>query len=150
MYRAILPTHTGAYTEGRQMSSNKARRILESRLADKWGNTTPIYWDDINDKPVPGQAFIRCTLDAVDSETISIKCQRNYDTFSIQVFTPKGSGSEDNFALCDSLVQIFRGYTEENLICTRTLNERVGKENEWYQRNVTVDTQYDDYVDPLP
>ena len=127
------------------MSNNSVRQILEARLNTEWAGRTPIYWDDINDRPQVGVPFIRCTLDGIDSENISIGCQRDYDLFVIQVFTPKGAGTESNFLLCDALTTMFRGYADQQLLCTKVVNERVGKSNEWYQRNVVIDTQYESY-----
>lgn len=125
------------------MSNDIVRKILEEKLETDWASRTPIYWDSTNDKPIPGAAFIRATLTGVDSETISMSCQRDFDLFVIQVFTPKGLGADSNFALCDALVAMYRGYSDGNLLCTKVVNERVGKSSEWYQRNIVIDTQYD-------
>lgn len=127
------------------MSSDAVRLILERRLATEWGSRTPIHWDDTNDKPVVGVAFIRCTLDGIDSEPISMNCDRDFDLFTIQVLTPKGLGSENSWELSDEVARIFRRYSEGTLVVNKVVNERVGKHDEWYQRNVLVDTQYDNF-----
>ncbi len=123
--------------------SDRVRQILENQLSVEWGATTPIAWDDFEYKPIPGTDFIRCTLDGVDSETLAMKCQREHYLLSIQVFTEAGLGANNNMLLADTIMGIFFGFSEDTLICTTIVTERVGAYKEWYQRNVMIDVQFD-------
>jgi len=128
------------------MSSNTVRQLLETRLNSEWGASTVIFWDDSNKVPKTGVPYIRCTLDGIDSENLSITCVRDFDLLTIQVFTPKGAGAGANLLLCDELVRIFRNYAISTLLCFKVVNERVGNYKEWYQRNVIIDVQTDTHT----
>ena len=87
--------------------SEQVRQILDTRLATQWGVLTPIIWDDVDYIPEVGTQFIRCTLDGIASEILSMSCQREFYLLTIQVFTVAGKGSSFNLELADQLVEIF-------------------------------------------
>ncbi len=126
--------------------SNEVRQILEDQLILAWGTTTPITWDDDPRVPRLGVDFIRCTLDGLDAQNISIKCQRENYLFTVQVFTKADKGSESNMALVDLIKKTYFGFSRGTLICKSVIDERVGAFNEFYQRNVLIDIQYDNHV----
>ncbi len=125
--------------------SDKVRQILENRLNSEWASRTPISWDDFKYNPIVGVEFIRCTLDGIFADTLSLRCQREQYLFTIQVFSPYGDGASGNMVLTDQLTDIFLGFSEEYLTVQGVVAERVGIDKEWYQRNVLIEVQYDNH-----
>ena len=118
--------------------SNEVRQLLEDRLNAIWNSKTPITWDDSSRVPKVGESFIRCTLDEIDSSTISIKCTREFYLFTIQVFTPADSGSYDSMEFTNSLKLMFSRYESGNLLCTKALDQRVGSYKQFYQIRIVL------------
>ena len=126
--------------------SNEVSQILEDRLIAEWNARTPITWDETGRKPTVGVDFIRCTLDEIDAETISIGCTREYHLFTIQVFTKADKGRSDSMTLTAELKRIFSSYAHLTLLCTKAIDQRVGSFDSFYQRNVLIDVQYDNHI----
>lgn len=127
------------------MSLNAVESILEKRLALIWGSTTPISWDNVRRNSIPGQEFIRAMVDGIGSENIALNCRREFYIFTVQVLTMSQSGSRYNSQLCDIITSGFDKYQEGYLLCTESYAQRVGEEKQWFQRNVYINLQYDNY-----
>ena len=128
------------------MSNVIVNDILQKRLNAVWNNRTPIVWDNLNNTPVLGEAFIRCVLDAVDSSILSMSCTRTAYLFTVQIFTPSDDGVDPNLVLADIITSIFSNYIDGHLIVKRIYTERVGEEEQWHQRNVLIDLTYDNHL----
>ncbi len=128
------------------MSNKIVNDILQRRLKDKWADQTPIVYDNMNYKPVRGKAFIRCVLDAVESQQMSMLCTRTEYLFTVQVFTPSDEGVDNNLTLSDDVIAAFIGYSEDTLIVLRAYSERTGEEEEWHQRNIRITLTYDNHI----
>lgn len=127
------------------MSSDAVREIIETRLADEWGATTPIDWDNVDYKPSNGNSFIRCIIEGTFSEIVSIGCQREFYQLEIQVLTPQGDGTKQNMVFADQLMAMFVSYAEGQLVCKQGYVARQGGTEEWHQRTVFIEMQYDNY-----
>lgn len=127
------------------MSSEAVREIVETRLNDQWAAATPIAWDNVDYKPQPGVSFIRCIIEGTFSEIMSMTCQREYYQLEVQILTPSGEGTKKNMELADQVNAIFVGYQEGNLVCKQGYVARQGDLEEWHNRKVFIEMQYDNH-----
>lgn len=127
------------------MSSDAVRAIVEARVSALVNGAYKIAWDNVVFKPAVGTAFIRCSIDNVYSHQIAMRCIREFFTIDIQVLTPYGAGTKANMAIGDALVIGFTGYASGLLLCKTGRLARVGQIQEWHQRAVVIDAQYDNH-----
>lgn len=125
------------------MSLVNVQTILEQRLEAIWAAQTNIFWD--NTKQRQDAAYICPTLDQLDDEPLGIGCSREIYQFTIQVIVRKDIGSKLINEYSDLLVTSFRNYASGNLLCKEALSVRAGNEEEWFQRNVEITVQFDQY-----
>lgn len=125
------------------MSHETVTDTLEQQLKLWWGTRTPIAWDNLDYTPTIGVAYIRSTIEMVDSEPLGIGCSRDYYLYTIQVFTPSNKGVRSNLILIDHITDIFKNFIQNDLTVHKIVPERVGEEEEWHQRNVLIDVMYD-------
>ena len=127
------------------MSSNAVRAIVEAKLSSIIGVTCKIAWDNVPYNPKVGVTFVRCSIDGVFSQQIAIGCVRDTYRIVIDVLTPYGVGTKDNMTLSDSIIAGFVNYASGYLSCKTGVIERVGQVEEWHQRTVVIDAQYDNH-----
>jgi hypothetical protein len=128
------------------MPDYQVNEILVNRLRDQWMNRTEIAWDNVKFTPKRGEAFIRYTLDCYDSDAINIQCQKLYYLLTLQVFTPTSEGPDESLVLSEYLRDIFVGFRVDKLTVVNIRSERVGEEEEYYQRQVLIDLTFYEFV----
>lgn len=127
------------------MSLEEATKILETRLETIWVDTDNIDWDNVEFRTRHGQSFLRVSLDQIGSRFISLQCTRDTYLLSIQVLVPSEIGSKLCNQYSDTLLLGFKNFNSGYLRCLEGISRRVGEEREWYQRNVDIEVEYDNY-----
>lgn len=125
--------------------SDPVATILEGRLETIWGSRTIIEYDNVSIKHGDGESFIRPMLSNVSSEAKSLSCQRESYLFTVQIFTERGEGTDENSGHAILIKNSFFNYVEGNLLCKNVRIERVGDEKEWHRRDVLIEVQYDNH-----
>ena len=124
------------------------RAAIEARLQTNW-TTTPISWDNVPYDPNPAQAFIRCMIDEVDSQQVSMAttpCHRVTGLIHVMVLVPTNTGTNTARGYADSLAAIFRNADFSGVKCLSPRIRRVGDLGEYYQLSVLTPFTYDQYL----
>lgn len=129
------------------MDNATVQQLLESRLADYWGQTTTVAWDNIPAAEIAGRPFIAPTIDWTGSTITGAGTggnnYRRTGVMAIMVHVPRQKGSNysgTRYAaqLADQLEAIFRGWASGSLQCTAPFTNRVGPMDAWFVYRVLV------------
>ena len=123
------------------MSDSIVNEIIETRLNDNWA-LTPIDWDNIRYVPNQGEAFITPIISNVSSNIKAFRCSEELYTLIIEVRVKDNTGLKVISSYCDTLKNLFVGYTEGNFRCVKGYIQRIGKAGKWYQKNVVFECRY--------
>lgn len=122
------------------MSYAQERIDIESRLNTGW-TTTPIAWDNIPYVPIPGTAWIRCTILTGDVNSLEFGRTplKEYDgIIDIGIFTPKETGSAVARGYADTLSALFDLVEFGTVDCDEASVQNLGAEEDWYHLAVTI------------
>ena len=122
------------------MSYAQERIDIESRLNTGW-TTTPIAWDNIPYVPVPGTAWIRCTILPGNAEGLAFGKDTEIEylgIIDIGIFVPKDTGSNTARQYADTLAAIFNLEDFGTVDCDEAYAQNLGTEEDWYRLSVTI------------
>ena len=122
------------------MSYAQERVDIESRLETGW-TTTDIAWYNVPYVPVPGTAFIRCTILPGEVERLSFgrDTVKEYDgIIDIGIFTPKSTGSAIGWGYSDTLFALFNMVEFGTIDCDEAVIKNLGSEEDWYHLSISV------------
>jgi len=119
-------------------------RILQNHLKHNW-LLSDVVLDDNDFVPEPGIPWVSFTASWADSRPISVsKGSYKDDGIAIvSVFTPLNAGEGRNIAICQEVINLFKGWSFGRLICKEPYIKRVGEEEEWFHQNVMIPFSYD-------
>lgn len=128
------------------MNYRQARDAMFSIFNEVWQPRHAVWTDLPSDIPESG-VWARVTLRHENGEQASLTggigtiLYDNTGTLFIQVFTPIGQGSTENYDLCDMLVSAYRKANKETWFRNVRMQE-VGSTGNFQQHNVLIDFTY--------
>lgn len=134
------------------MTALAQQELLENRFNDKWGQTTPIAWENVDYTPQSGTSYVTFRIMPNGSDFASIGKHpliRSIGLVEINVMTPLNRGAEPGNNLADSAIEVFRdtdgrGWKSGGLRCGAGYILNVRKEDEWYRHIVIIPFEYDE------
>lgn len=125
------------------MSNVAVNTIVEAKVATIISTLMQVAYDNVVFKETRGLPFVEVMLECTEAHNVAIKCRRENFLIELRVHTPYGEGVERNLAMADSIVNGFVGYQSGTFKCKGGRVARGGKVDEWHQRVVFLDAQYD-------
>ena len=122
------------------MSYAQERTDIESRLSSGW-STTEIAWDNVAFVPVPGTAWIRCTILPGDVDPLEFgrdTLKEHMGIIDIGIFTPKNTGNAIGRGYADTLSTLFNMVEFGTIDCDAASVQNMGSDNDWYHLVVSI------------
>jgi hypothetical protein len=124
------------------MSFEAERIAIETRFKSNWDHVnTPVKFENVEYKPVPGTAFVELYVVDGDSEIVGLSTttlHRNVGIISVRINTPLGQGTRKARELADLAAAIFRSTTFSGIICRASSITRLGEIDGWYVHVVST------------
>lgn len=140
------------------MSFQDVQETLEVRMDTEWGNTSKkkvkVAYANANFKPTRGKTWMRFTVNMGDgiqaSMGATVKQERHFGVIIVQIFVGENETTRVARELADLVGNIFRYQNlPGNIICRSPKIVEVGTLEGWWQTNVQIEFQYDDFVTPI-
>lgn len=127
------------------------------RLEANWNTTTtPVVYDNMDYAPVDGTNFMYFAVNFVDARQASLysnngsveqRLYRHFGVIEANIFTTLNTGVGMGFTLADTLSNIYRGKSFNNVLCfaPRVMSGRENKfgDGKWWSTPVFIGFQYD-------
>lgn len=125
------------------MSFEALRESVETRLADNY-STTPVAYANVPFTPPTAQPWVRLTINT----GLGAVAGHSGDGFgltifdlglvSVQVFTPDGEGTKNNWEIVDEIIPIYENTRFDGILVNAATVNQAGTNNGWYQTNITL------------
>lgn len=135
------------------MSFETRFQQMADRFVTEFGTSEPnveVLWDNVQDDDNPNarEEWVRVAVNWGDSRSASMPARR-YRTngvFQVQVFVPKGSGTERAYEIGDNVRAAMQGVNVSGVRFRATSLRRVGVDERWFQINANTPFQFDDNI----
>lgn len=132
-----------------------ARDDIMEQFDATWAPTgNPVHYPGIADKDFPPATQIpwarvmflptagnQVTLSGIDGQ----RRFRHVGVVTAQVFTPLGDGGRSTYALAQTIMDGFQGFSTANGVEFRNVRANtIGPSRDWFQVNVLIDYEYDE------
>jgi hypothetical protein len=125
------------------MSYLAAHNAIRSRFNSQWAGATAVAYDNAAFKvPVTDTAWVRLTILDAESMQASMGASNNFyrhpGLIVVDIFTPTGVGDSVALGYVDSVVAIFRSWTDSGS-GVRVYSpevQQIGAEDKWYHTKV--------------
>lgn len=130
------------------MTLRTQRQYIETRFQTMWASTVglpvpPVSWDNTSFTPPNNAAWCRLSVLPQEERQITLGAVANWRTTGVivvQIFVPKGSGTDTIRGYADAVSTIFRGARFDGIVCQDPSITIVGPDSNgpWFQANVSV------------
>lgn len=117
--------------------------FLRTRFEAQWADRTPIAWPNDDDfEATEGEPWVRFTVNGDDgAAAASIGAPESVrhrfpGSVLVEVFTPKGSSTNENDTLCDAVIACYIHYTGSGVRFFTPQKIPVGVEGGWFKQDV--------------
>lgn len=129
------------------MSFDDERAAIEGRFNTQWGSTTEIAWDNVPFTP-PATAWVRLSILPGESfnAALGATAVRHPGVIVVQIFTPEDTGTAQARTLAQSAANVFNNARFSGIRCRAAGIFRVGTFDGWYQMNVNIPFERDEFT----
>lgn len=130
------------------MTPQQATDEVSAKFLAHWGAETAIAWDNLDFDPSTVDEYVRFSVQHADGDRADIAgddadaLYRRSGFVFIQVFTPKGGGTDRSNELGEKGLSFLERYRGQLWMRSQALRP-VGNDGRWFQVNLSAEFLYD-------